>query len=206
MAIISELSTGGFFFAMRSCENSQAAGERKTKTVSLDGITFWSTTESIIPHMSDEIFLAARVIVRFDDQKNSTQFDHRTQERTTDPILFPVKIFASLVSRIYRTVPNPSGHTTIDTFHLHATTSRITAKLFLETLRSACRLGGCKEFFGFSPCDIGTKSIRSGAAMALFLNGHSREHIMLLDRWRSAAFMDYIRPKYLNGPTITAPT
>ena len=39
-------------------------------------------------------------------------------------------------------------------------------------LQMACQLGGGKEAFGFEPYEIGTKSIRSGAAMSLFLMDH----------------------------------
>ena len=45
--------------------------------------------------------------------------------------------------------------------------------------------------------DIGTKSIRSGAAMGLFLANHSTERIMLMGRWLSQAFLVYIRPQVI---------
>jgi len=49
--------------------------------------------------------------------------------------------------------------------------------------------------FGFHPEEIGNRSIRSGAAMALFLNDVSSDKIMILGRWKSKAFLDYIRPQ-----------
>ena len=51
--------------------------------------------------------------------------------------------------------------------------------------------------FEFGPKDIGNRSIRSGSAMALFLTGHSAEKIMLLGRWKSSCFLDYIRPQVI---------
>ena len=33
--------------------------------------------------------------------------------------------------------------------------------------------------------------------MALFLMNHSAEHIMMLGRWKSKVFLDYIRPQVL---------
>ena len=54
-----------------------------------------------------------------------------------------------------------------------------------------------KKTFGFDPADIGNKSIRSGAAMALFLQNVSSTRIMLLGRWASEAFLVYIRPQVL---------
>ena len=34
--------------------------------------------------------------------------------------------------------------------------------------------------------------------MALFLTGHSAETIMLLGRWKSSCFLDYIRPQVID--------
>ena len=58
-----------------------------------------------------------------------------------------------------------------------------------------CRLHGGVKRFGFHPEEIGNRSIRSGAAMALFLNDVSSDKIMILGRWKSKAFLDYIRPQ-----------
>ena len=49
--------------------------------------------------------------------------------------------------------------------------------------------------------DIGTHSLRSGAAMALFLADCSVVKIMILGRWSSTAFMKYIRPQVLEWTT-----
>jgi hypothetical protein len=51
--------------------------------------------------------------------------------------------------------------------------------------------------FGFHPREIGNKSIRSGAAMSLFLMDHSPAKIMILGHWSSDAFLVYIRPQVL---------
>ena len=49
----------------------------------------------------------------------------------------------------------------------------------------------------FSPMEIGNKSIRSGAAVSLFLADHTPAKIMMLGRWLSDAFLDCIRPQVL---------
>ena len=51
--------------------------------------------------------------------------------------------------------------------------------------------------FGYGAIDIGTRSIRSGAAMGLFLMNHPVAKIMILGRWSSDAFLVYIRPQVL---------
>jgi hypothetical protein len=46
---------------------------------------------------------------------------------------------------------------------------------------------------GFGPNDIGLHSLRSGAAMAMYLFAVPVFTIMLLGRWSSDAFLRYIR-------------
>ena len=48
---------------------------------------------------------------------------------------------------------------------------------------------------GFGPDDVGTHSIRNSFAMFLYLKRVGDSRIMLQGRWRSLAFMDYIRPQ-----------
>jgi hypothetical protein len=51
---------------------------------------------------------------------------------------------------------------------------------------------------GYSHEEIGTRSIRSGAAMSLAVQGgHTDEKIRILGRWKSLAFLTYIRPQVL---------
>jgi hypothetical protein len=76
-------------------------------------------------------------------------------------------------------------------------TTLITSELIKTLLRRACSIGGGHQTFGFHPHEIGNKSIRSGAAMALFLMDHSPAKIMILGRWKSEAFLAYIRPQVL---------
>ena len=57
---------------------------------------------------------------------------------------------------------------------------------------------GLIEEFGFTKEEIGTRSIRSGAAMSLAVQGgHTDEKIRILGRWKSLAFLTYIRPQVL---------
>ena len=73
----------------------------------------------------------------------------------------------------------------------------ITSEFTLKTIRETCsRLGG-KRIFGFEPSEIGNKSIRSAAAMSLFLKDIHPTRIMILGRWKSTAFLEYIRAQTL---------
>jgi hypothetical protein len=64
-------------------------------------------------------------------------------------------------------------------------------------LRYTCHIHGGKPIFGFTPKEIRNQSLRSGAAMALFLKNHLTAKIMILGRWSSDAFLVYIRPQVL---------
>ena len=50
-----------------------------------------------------------------------------------------------------------------------------------------------EEKLGFSQHDIGMASIRSGGAMAMFLSGVNEIVIKRVGRWKSDAFLEYIR-------------
>ena len=196
-AIATDLVGSGFFYATRSCEISTTPQPGKTKILDLDGITFRDTEGSVVPHNDPNLHLALRVTVLFRDQKNKTKSDSRTQERTGDPVLCPVTRLSSLIHRIHRTIPSYSGSTPINAVAQGDSVSLITSSYLLDRLRYTCTFFGGRPTFGFSASEIGTKSIRSGAAMALFLMNHSAERIMIMGRWKSTAFLDYIRPQVL---------
>jgi hypothetical protein len=54
---------------------------------------------------------------------------------------------------------------------------------------------------GYTPAEISTHSIRSGAAMALVLSGHATWRIMLAVQWKSSAFLVYIREQVQASPS-----
>ena len=62
----------------------------------------------------------------------------------------------------------------------------------VEKLRSTGRLV-TKENLDFSVNEIGTHSIRSGAAISLFLGCVQTFSIIMIGRWSSDAFLKYIR-------------
>ena len=49
-----------------------------------------------------------------------------------------------------------------------------------------------KDVLGFGPDEVGTHSNRSSLAMQLYLQGVPPYTIMLIGRWRSDAFLNYI--------------
>ena len=196
-AIISEIAIVGYFFAMRSCECTSTPTPGRTKIISLQGVVFRNEDNKIIPHDDASLASSKYVSITFANQKNGDKDDKRTHSRSDDPILCPVVQLASIVKRIYRLLPNAKPTTTINTTLAGAKPVLLPATFLLEHLRSSCTLLGGFEAFGYRSADIGTRSIRSGAAMGLFLMNHSVTKIMLLGRWSSDAFLNYIRPQVL---------
>jgi hypothetical protein len=197
-AVVADIVIGAFFFAMRSCEYSKPKLPGRTKCVDLAGLIFRTASNIVVDHASPDLLtLSEFITVTFVDQKNGTKMDSRTQRRTQDPQLCPVIRYGTQVQRILRTVPRYSGSTTINTIASQGRVALITNTYILNTLRKTCSTFGGKSTFGFEPSEIGNKSIRSGAAMALFINDVSTAKIMILGRWASDAFLAYIRPQVL---------
>jgi hypothetical protein len=144
-------------------------------------------------HLTEDLGTARRVTITFENQKNGLKNDRRTHEKTGDPVMFPaVLCLASLVKQVLRRVPHVGPDTPVSATCLGRERSKVTAETLRRHLRLACTLGGGKEVFGYTVADIRTRSLRSGAAMGLFLMNHPVAKIMILGRWSSDAFLDYI--------------
>ena len=100
-------------------------------------------------------------------------------------------------TRVLESVKDHGPDTPVSTIHRVDGDRPITSDELRWSLRSACTKGGGASTFGYSASEIGTRSIRSGAAMGLFLMNHPVAKIMILGRWSSDAFLDYIRPQVL---------
>jgi hypothetical protein len=196
-----DLLVGAFFFAMRSCEFVKTPLQGKTKILRLGCITFFDKRRNEVHQSDPELTNKARhVQVVFEDQKNGVRFDQRSQRKTKDSQLCPVLRFGRAVQRVLKFIPGADDSTPLCSTNdaLRTKSKFITSEATLTRIRSTCQIYGGKAKFGFDPKEVGNKSLRSGAAMALFLKGHSSDRIMILGRWKSKAFLDYIRPQVIS--------
>jgi hypothetical protein len=115
----------------------------------------------------------------------------RTAWRSNDPILSPVNAWASIVTRIMF-YPGCNKKTSVNTVLVHGRLIKITSTMMVASIRSAASTLG-RDRLGYGPASFGTHSIRCGAAMAMHLGGCATFVIMITGRWKSAAFMEYIR-------------
>ena len=189
---ISQLIVGAFFYAMRSCEYLQVPNYegRKTKIVRLKDIRFFKNSQPI-PHSSNLIHTADVVAITFRSQKNEERNDIINQFSTGDATLYPVKAWAAIVTRI-RSYKHSSDESPVNTYQVGDKLVQITSANVRVALRQSVLSIG-QDKLGFGPDDVGTHSIRSGAAMAMYLAKEPVYTIMLLGRWSSDAFLKYIR-------------
>jgi hypothetical protein len=195
-AVCADLVIAAWFFAMRGCEFTQVPTPGKTLPVRFCDVTFRDKQKRQVHNTSPRTFLAEYVTITFRDQKNGRKLEARTMRRTGEHVLCPILRWASIIDRLLRHKFKP----TTEVFCFGPPSTRrhsITIKHLADTLKATCTVLGGQDEFGFGPDDIGAKSIRSGAAMALFLSDVSIPKIMILGRWVSDAFMDYIRPQVL---------
>ena len=71
---------------------------------------------------------------------------------------------------------------------------RVTSKVTLQQIRNTVALLG-EDMLCFKPSDVGIHSIRSSFAMFSILNGIDPKIVQIQGRWKSDAFMEYIRPQ-----------
>ena len=131
------------------------------------------------------------ISITFELQKNNEKNDTVTQERNTDPILCPVKAWAKVIMKI-RKHHKASDTTPINFIWKNNKFYQISAKDNILFLRKTVATLGHKDL-GFEASEIGTHSIRSGGAMTMKLLKEEDSTIMLVGRWKSIAFMKYIR-------------
>ena len=162
---------------------------------------FWVHGEQLRTDDHDQLRGADSVSVTFRRQKNRDNEVVVTQHRNDnlgDDVMCPVKALAYLVFRVRGYVTTGRTRTTdigINSFVSDKNGARleqISSKDVLRQLRSAATAVG-EGRLGFSAESIGTHSIHSGAAMAMYLAGVPCKTIQLVGRWRSRTFMKYLR-------------
>jgi hypothetical protein len=195
-----DLVRGAYFFAMRACEFCRTEKPGRTRRLKAENVTFREEDGSLISHDDPRLTERAQfVTVCFTDQKNGTRMEKRSQRRSGVHTLCPVEAWGSVIRRMVNHFPDTRtrNRTSVCSYKMEGKTMEITAAQVTTLLRKVCSNNG-QQRYGISPNEIGTRSIRSGAAMALAVQGgQSDEKIRILGRWKSLAFLTYIRPQVL---------
>ena len=190
----SQLAIGAFFFAMRSCEYVHVTGSRRTKPLRLRNIRFFKRNRVMSLH-DHGLTTATAVSITFEHQKTDVRHETVHQHATFLDVLCPVRTWALIVQRIL-SYPGCDEESLVSTVVSGNKRQLVTAPYLASTLQAAAKRIG-EDVLGFSHTDVGTHSIRSGAAMAMYLAGVPVFTIMLIGRWSSDAFLRYIRRQVL---------
>ena len=178
---------------MRSCEYLRTNipdEKRRTKTLQLRDLRFYKKGR-LIHHSNANLALSDTITITFEFQKSDERHESVTMHRSGDPVLCPVRAWASVARRVL-SYPGTDETSTVNTILLNDTISTISSSTVRTKLRSAVDDIGVDKL-GFTGKDIGTHSIRSGAAMAMYLAEVPTFSIMMIGRWSSDAFLKYIR-------------
>ena len=187
-----QLAIGAIFFACRGCEYLKVpqSEKRRTKILRLKNIRFFRKGKEL-SHNNPWLEFADCVSITFEFQKKDEKNDTVTQMTSGDALLCPVRQWAAIVRRIW-SYKGATMDTAVSAVLRHGRIEHITSKEMVKALRAACAAVGWEEL-GFEEHEIGTHSIRSGAAMAMFLGECPVYCIMMIGRWSSDAFLRYIR-------------
>jgi len=189
---VSQLTICAGFFACPSCEYLKVPRRemKRTKLLCLRNIRFFKDGRLLFTPSANLEF-ADSVAVTFEMQKNEQKHETIIHSRTDDPVLCPVKQWALLVNRTW-SYQGTTENTSVCMVWRHGRREQITSRQVITSLRAACATIGSTRL-GFEPDEIGTHSLRSGAAMEMYLAGVPVYTIMLIGRWSSDALLRYIR-------------
>ena len=179
---------------MRSCEYLKVPGakDKKTKLLCVRNFRFYLNNKEL-DHFDPNLAKAEIISITFEDQKNGDKFETVNLQNSSDPILNPVVAWATTITRIVKS-PGSTKDTPINSYLIGKKFYSITAKNAINALRIAVSSKDESDL-GIKAHEIGTHSIRSGGAMAMYLASPQipTYTIQLIGRWKSDAFLQYIR-------------
>ena len=145
----------------------------------------------IVPHESISLDRADSVSATFEMQKKDEKFDTKTLLSSNDILLCPVRSWAAIVKRI-RSYRGTNDDTQVSAYWSNGRIDHVTSKHMINAMEDAVEAVG-RERLNIEKGEIGTHSLRSGAAMSMFLGGVDTERIKMIGRWNSYCFIRYIR-------------
>ena len=200
------LIVGAYFFAMRACEFCKTEHPGKTQVLTTGNVVFRNEQGKVIPHDDESLIEKSDfVTVCFVNQKNGEKMERRSQKKTGATPLCPVQAWGKVILQLVKDFSSAGErhNTPVCQYKERGETREVTANDVKKLLRATCEIG--EEKYGMRPEELGTRSIRSGAAMALAVQGgQSDSKIMALGRWKSNAFLNYIRPQTLEWAGSTS--
>ncbi len=177
---------------MQSCEYLKVtqAEKRRTEILRLRNLHFFKDGK-LVEHDDPHLKFSDCISITFEMQKKDEKNDTITQMASGDVNMCPVRMAAAIVCRI-RSYNETDNNTPISAFLQFGHITHVTSKQVIAAMRDGVQAIG-ENVLDIKKSEIGTHSIRSGAAMAMFLSDCSVCLIMMIGCWSSDAFLRYIR-------------
>ena len=175
-----QMIIGAFFFACRSCEYLEVSHpeSKRTKQLTLGNLAFYKGNIKI-PHSSTlKLQTADRISITFKTKKNGRKFDTIMQWQTGHASLCSIIQWAVLTQRILG-YPGTTKDMKVSTVMIGTRISNIMSKSIEMALRDSVTTYG-KAKLRIYRHEVGMHSIRSGAAMAMYLGGVPVFAIMMI--------------------------
>jgi hypothetical protein len=168
---MTQLIVGALFIACRSCEYLQVKNpeDKQTKILTLENIAFYKNDIEPSHLQASALSSTHQVLITFVPQKNGSKNGTTTQWRTNGKVLCPVVQWAALVQRISN-YPGAKPATPVSSIWVHNHILHVTSKIVESALHSRVVAAG-KTKLRIHCHKVGTHSIRTGAAMAIYLGG-----------------------------------
>jgi hypothetical protein len=169
-------------------------GTPQNETLHLCNIhSFWNIKALGLLHPE----LPSATALSFTFKFQQTNIQHKTvhQHATLLSTLCPVKAWAKVMHHIL-SYPGCDTNTLVSTVLTNDKRQLVTSTFLTTKLQATAKRIG-PDVLGFSHLDVGTHSIHSGGAMAMYLAGVPIFTIMLIGCWSSNAFLRYIHPQVL---------
>jgi hypothetical protein len=170
------------------------ADQRRTTILRLRNIRFFRNGK-LIDHDDNELEFSDCVSLTFEKQKKDEKMDTVTQMASGDTKLCPVRSAAAIVQRI-RGYSRKTTDTPISAVMINDKINQVTSENVINALRDSVVAIG-EHRLGITKDQVGTHSIRLGAAMAMYQGECAVFTIMLIGRWSSDAFLRYIRKQVM---------
>ena len=140
-----------------------------------------------MPHCHPDLERVECVSITFKMQKKDEKSDTVNQLASGDTVLCP----AAIVKRVMGYLGS-SDNTPVSVVWNNGCAEHITSQMLVNAVEAAVEAVG-QDVVNIQVGEIGTHSIQSGAAMAMYLGDVPVYNIMMLERWSSNAFLQYIR-------------
>ena len=163
---------------------------RQTNTLRLRNIRFYVKGRQV-PHSHPRLTLSDTVTITFEFQKNNERHESVTMHCSGCTVLCPVRSWASIIRRVL-SYPGTTIDTWVNTILFENSPKTISSTTAQTKIQLAVVIVG-EGVLGFSPANIGTHSIRLVADMHMYLAQVTTFSIMMIGRWSSDAFLQYIR-------------